>query len=63
VDSGQRHVFLYLASGRLFVRREDGLLNEADEWERSYAALLLALDDSGTLDLARGLELLPPNDN
>jgi hypothetical protein len=64
VETWQRRgLFLYLADGRLFVRRDSGVINEADESERGYAALLLVLDDSGILDPARGLELLPPSDN
>jgi hypothetical protein len=53
---------LYLADGRLFVRRDSGVINEADQSQRGYA-LLLVVHDSGTLDPARGLELFPPSDN
>jgi hypothetical protein len=63
VEPWPRSAFLYLVDGRLFVRRDSGVIDEADESERSYAALLLALDERGTLDPARGLELLPPSGN
>jgi hypothetical protein len=47
-------VFLYLANGRLFVRRDSGDIDEADASERFAACLLLALHEGGTLDPARG---------
>ena len=58
-----RHVYLYLANGRILVRRDSGEIDEADASERFAACLLLALDEGGTLGPARGLELSPPKDN
>jgi hypothetical protein len=55
--------FLYLADGRLFVRSHEGQFREVDEFERSYVALLLEVDQVGTLDPIRGLEITPPSDN
>jgi hypothetical protein len=55
-----RSAFLYLADGRLFVRRDDGSIVEADGFERRFAADLLAVQATGAWDPVRGLELLPP---
>ena len=54
--------FLYLTDGRLFVRRDDGSIFEADRYERDFAQFLLTLHEGGTVDPLRGLELLPPAD-
>jgi hypothetical protein len=51
---------LYLSDGRLFIRRDSGEIREADASERGQAISLLALEECGTLDPIRGLELLPP---
>ena len=56
----RRGVFLYLSDGRLFIRRDSGDIREADASERGYAISMLALEEGGTLDPIRGLELLPP---
>jgi hypothetical protein len=63
VESAERGTFLYLADGRLFVHREHRDVYEADEFERSYVAFLLTLDQDGRLDPVRGLELSPPSDS
>ena len=55
-----RSAFLYLADGRLFVRRDDGTVVEADSYERDFARYLLTLHEGGMVDPKRGLELLPP---
>jgi hypothetical protein len=55
-----RSAFLYLRDGRLFVRRDDGSIVEADADERRFAADLLTVHVAGALDPLRGLELLPP---
>ena len=55
-----RSSFLYLADGRLFVRRDDGTVVEADSYERDFARYLLTLHEGGMVDPTRGLELLPP---
>ena len=55
-----RSAFLYLADGRLFVRRDDGSIVEADAYERRFATDLLAVQQTGVLDPVHGLELLPP---
>jgi hypothetical protein len=60
METQMRSAFLYLADGRLFVRRDDGSILEADAYERRFARDLLAMQASGMLDPVRGLELLPP---
>ena len=58
-----RSAFLYLTDGRLFVRRDDGSVLEADAFERRFAADLLTAHQHGMLDPVLGLEVLPPGDN
>jgi hypothetical protein len=58
-----RSAFLYLTDGRLFVRRDDGSIQEADVYERQFAADLLTAHEQGTFDPARGLELVPPSES
>ena len=60
MEAQVRSAFLYLADGRLFVRRDDGSIVEADAFERRFAAEVLAVQESGMFDPVRGLELLPP---
>jgi len=60
VEAQLRSAFLYLADGRLFVRRDDGSIVEADASERRFAADLLAMPAVGVWDPMRGLELFPP---
>jgi hypothetical protein len=54
--------FLYLTDGRLFVRRDDGSILEADSYERDFARYLLTMHEGGMVDPRRGLQLLPPAD-
>jgi hypothetical protein len=54
------HVFLFLSDGRLFIRRANGEIEEADAADRKHAAFLLALEETATVDPMRGLALLPP---
>jgi hypothetical protein len=58
-----RTAFPFLADGRLFFRRDDGSILEADAFERRFAAELLNAHASGRMDPARGLQLLPPSDS
>jgi len=60
MEAQLRSAFLYLADGRLFVRRDDGSIVEADGCERRFAADLLVANQQGTLDPTLGLEILPP---
>ena len=53
-------VYRYLADGRLFVRRDDGDITDADAFERRYATHLLWQEVGGTRDLLLGLEVPPP---
>ena len=55
-----RVVYLYLADGRLFVRRDGGEIHEADPSERGRAVFMLGVDEGAALDPARGLEVVPP---
>ena len=57
-----RTVYLYLADGRLFIRR-DGDIREADASERGRALSVLGADGGGPLDPSRGLEVRPPADS
>ena len=53
--------FLFLSDGRLFLRHASGEILEAEASARQYAAsLLLALEETATVDPMRGLELMPP---
>ena len=63
MESVQRSTYLYLADGRLFIRRDHGEIDEADTSERDYAASLLAVEVMGRLDPIRGFELLPPSES
>ena len=56
----QPGTLLFLPGGRLFVRRDNGEISEADASERDLAILTLTYAECGTLDPVRGLELLPP---
>jgi hypothetical protein len=60
VEPVRRGVFLYLSDGRLFIRRDSGEIRKADASERGQAISMLALEECGTVDPTRGLELLPP---
>ena len=52
---------LFLADGRLFVRRRDGIVGEANAAEREYAYFML--DFLEAVPLNRGLALTPPADS
>jgi hypothetical protein len=60
MEARVRSAFLYLSDGRLFVRRDDGSIVEADAYERRFAAQLLTVHETGLMDPARGLALPPP---
>jgi hypothetical protein len=49
-----------LSDGRLFLRRANGEIAEADASDRRHAVFLLALEETVMADPMRGLELLPP---
>ena len=57
-----RTVYLYLADGRLFIRRDDDI-HEADASERGRAMSVLGGEGGGALDPFRGLEVFPPADS
>jgi hypothetical protein len=63
MEARVRSAFLYLSDGRLFVRRDDGSIVEADGFERRFAADLLAAQGTGPLDPVRGFQLLAPAEN
>jgi hypothetical protein len=54
------HVFLFLSDGRVFIRRRNGEIEEADAWDRKHATFLLGLEETAMVDPLHGLELLPP---
>jgi hypothetical protein len=60
VNRFDQGVYLYLADGRLFFRRDDGAITEADAFERSYATYLLSREVGGTVDPLLGFEVPPP---
>ena len=60
MDRQAKSAFLYLTDGRLFVRRDDGTIVEADSYERSFASYLLTVHEHGMVDPRRGLALVPP---
>ena len=62
VEPTMHSAFLYLTNGRLFVRRDDGSILEADRYERDFAMYLLTVHEGAMVDPLRGLELLPPAD-
>jgi hypothetical protein len=57
---GHRSILRFLTDGRLFIRRDDGAVIEADAFERSDVTFLLSLQERGALNPTLGLELLPP---
>jgi hypothetical protein len=63
VTSSARRTFLFLANGQLFVRGNDGEIYEADDWERSRAAFLLAAQLDGLLDPILGLDVSRSTDS
>ena len=54
---------LFLADGRLFVRRDDGTVGEADPAERDLAYFVLDLLEAVTLHSSQGLALSPQSDS
>jgi len=54
---------LFLADGRLFVRRSDGTVGEADPVERAYAHFVLTLVDAVYWRSDGSLELTPLADS
>jgi len=54
---------LFLADGRLFVRRDDGTVGEADPVERDYAYFVLDVLEAVWLHPSRGLAMSPPSDS
>ena len=63
VTSSTRRTFLFLTNGRLFIRDEDGEIFEADDWERSRAAFLLAAQLDGLLDPILGIDASQSTDS
>ena len=63
MEPGHRQTFVYLADGRVFIRRDNGPIAEVQNAERIEAAFVLAYDAHGVLDPTLGLELIPPVDN
>ena len=55
--------FLFLADGRVFVRHDDGEINEASPSERRSAAFALAFTGAGTPDPDLGFQLVQPGDS
>ena len=55
--------FLFLADGRVFVRHDDGEINEASPSERRSAAFALAYAGANALDPDLGFELVVPGDS
>ena len=58
----ERGSFLYLADGRVFVRRVCGEIGEANASERADAERVLLFEEL-MLDPMRGFELTPPAEN
>lgn len=54
---------LFLADGRLFVRRDDGTIGEADEAERDYADFILDYLEAVPMHPRHGLAMAPPTDS
>ena len=52
--------FLFLADGRVFVRHDDGEINEASPSERRSAAIALAYTGAGAQDPELGFQLVQP---
>ena len=63
MEPGQRQTFMYLADGRVFIRRDNGPIAEAQNAERIDAAFVLGYGERGVLDPTLGLALIPPVDN
>jgi len=59
----ERGTFLYLADGRIFVRRVCGEIREANTSERADAERLLLFEEFVKLDPRRRFELAPFADN
>ena len=56
-------IFLFLADGRVFVRHDDGEINEASPSERRSAAFALAYAGTNDLDPDLGFHLVEPGDS
>ena len=54
---------LFLADGRLFVRRDNGTVGEADPVEREYAYFVLDFLEAVRLHPTRGLAMSPPSNS
>ena len=52
---------LFLADGRVFVRRADGTVGEADDAEREYAYFVLDFLEAVPLHPSQGLAISPPS--
>ena len=57
---GPGQQLLFLADGRLFVRRDDGTVGEADPIERAYAHFVLTLIETAYWHSDDGLVELTP---
>ena len=57
---GPGQQFLFLADGRLFVRRDDGTVGEADAIERAYAHFVLSFIEAAYWRSDDGLVELTP---